>query len=796
MNGTDPAKPRVREFVAAHDLHEDDRGRIRCPWHDDTNPSMSLEPHGENYHCFSCDKSADVYEFAALFYGLDIKRDFPAIKKRVYGELGMEPPPEPSKASRKGPVSITPDAVPYVYSRERLRALGKAAFKTEIPDIEEVYPYRNGAGEVDFVECRYPASCFDDGKKKVLSVWFDGAHTRAAGCPVRLYNRDLLAARPELPVVIHEGAKCARAAQEALPGFVHTAYNGGGKKLSGVDLSPLRGRTVYIYPDDDRDKRVGMATAKKLKARIRHELSVEAAVVEPVPEARSIKPSGADIVEALQVRSPAELAEWIHLRHITERPRPSFYLDEGYELHEAAGFAAKAVNDFDENVFSREGVILRPVNGKLQTVDGRKLRLLLSEACFFLYRDRPASPPPEIVEAVLAGADRYFRPVREIVPHPAISPSGRVIRETGYDGETRCYFELPELEGIADAAEARAVLEDAFTDFPFRGQADRANLYALMLTFILRRRIDGLVPAFIIQAPVQGTGKSKLAVVALSVMMGGQVSVSFLPRDEMETQKIMGGLVMSGRSYIFFDNLKHRISNSLLEGAITGKSIDFRILGSSAIHTAENSFVFVMTSNNPQMEKDLVRRLVPVTLDANRERPDDLRGIVYRHPDIEKYVLARRPKILAALLFLARLEGPWDGVVMGSFEHWSRAVGAALTAGGISGFLENGEDLAETADEQEEALRVFVEAWAKAWGENPVCVRDLEACADEADILAGGEKDRIRLLSRLVAKNRNRIIAGYKIVRYQFKALNNRIRYVLKAVPPPKPKSMLDAWTP
>ncbi|MDR1930876.1 MAG: hypothetical protein LBQ44_09665 [Treponema sp.] len=377
MSTTDPAKEHVREFIHTHGLQENKQGFIKCPWHNDPNPSMSLEPHGKDYHCFGCGTSADIYKFAAHFYGLDEKRDFPAIKKRVYEELGMTPPAAaPSGTPAKGPVAIKDDSVRYVYSEDRLKARGKAVFKTDITGIEAVYPYRNETGEVDFIECRYPGGCFPDGKKKVLSLWFDGAYIKASGCPVRLYNRDLLAASPDLPVLIHEGAKCADAAAAALPGFVHIAYNGGGKKLSSVDLSPLRGRVIYIYPDDDQDKRVGLSTARKLRARITHELSLDAAVVEPVPEARKIKPSGADIVEALQVKTPEELDAWIRTRHLKEKPRPSFYIDEGYELHEAAAFAARALNDFVENIFSREGVILRPANGKLNPVSGKQLRSL------------------------------------------------------------------------------------------------------------------------------------------------------------------------------------------------------------------------------------------------------------------------------------------------------------------------------------------------------------------------------------------------------------------------------------
>jgi hypothetical protein len=760
---TDPAKPHIKEFILLHGVQENSQGFISCLWHEEKTPSMSLEPHGENYHCFGCGKSADIYDFAAHFYGLDIKRDFAAIKKRVCEELGL---PADKGARTGAPQPVTPETVSYIYTEDRLKRLGKAVFKTDIFGIEAVYPYKNAAGEVDFVECRYPGTCFADGKKKVLSVWFNGSTVKAAGCPVRLYNRDILAAKPDLPVVIHEGAKCAGAATGALTDFVHTAYNGGGKKLSSVDLSPLKGRTVYIYPDDDTDKRVGLATARNLKARLRHELGIEALIVEPVPEARRLKPSGADIVEALQVIPPDKLARRILERHIIEKPRPMFRIDEGYELHAAAAEAAQAINDFDPAVFSRDGVILRPCGGRLRAADLNSVRLLLSEAIYFLYRDRPASPPLDITAAVLAGADKFFRPVREIIPYPVITAEGSVIRESGYDSETQCFFDIPPLEDINSTDEALKILEDAFTDFPFAAQPDRANLYAMMLTFILRRRINSQVPAFIVQAPVQGTGKSKLTTVALSVLTGGQVTASFLPKDETEIQKTLGGMIMSGRPYFFFDNLKHRLSSSFLEGIITGRHIDFRILGSNSIFTAENNFVFAFTSNNPQMDKDLVRRMGPINLDANREHPEDTQGIEFRHPDIENYVLGRRARILSALLCLAQMEGPWDGPVKGSFEAWSRITGGVLAASGVTGFLENIEEFAANAYDEDASMTAFVEAWARDFGEVPVFAKDLEPCADEAELIGDEVKSKMKTFAHILKKNLNRIVAGYKITRY------------------------------
>jgi hypothetical protein len=772
-------KEHINRFLALHGVTPDKCGKIRCLWHDDKHPSMSLKEGNDNYHCFTCETNADIYKFAAYFYRLDEKRDFPEIKRRIEQELGLNPEIRPEiRIEANKPVATAIENVPYIYHESRLKSLGKAVFKTDIFAIESVYLYRNKQGLVEYVECRYPGACFPDGKKKVLSLWFDGGKIRAKDCPVRLYNRDLLASSPDLPVVIHEGAKCAEAAG-VIKGFVHTAYNGGGKKSHCVDLSPLKGRAVYIYPDDDYDERAGMKTASSLKARLKLEYSIDALIVQPVPEARAFKSSGADIVEALRVKTPEELGEWILTHHSAKKARPYFVLDEGYELHEAAATAARYLLDRDNNIFTREKMILRPVNGKLQTVDTTQLRSMLSAVCTFIRCDKPCPPPLDITDAVAANAEQYFRPINELIRYPIITQSGRVIQNSGYDEETQCYFDIPPLIPIRSAKEARAILDDIFVDFPFKEKADKANLYAMLLTFIMRRAVKGNVPAFIAQAPMQGTGKSKLIATALGIILGDMPASTTLSRDGAEIQKTIGALILAGRPYFFFDNVKHKLDSDFIEMAITSKYIDFRLLGKNEIAQGENNFVFVFTSNNPTIEKDLARRLITINLDANREHPDDMRGVEYRHEDIEGYAIRNSARALSALLYIAQRRGIWTGQVKGSFEDWSRIVGGTLAASGIDCFLGNNEEFYNDVDEKESALYNFIDQWFTAYGTEPVIVKQLEEMALEAGVISSDTlKDKNRMLSAAIRRNMDRIISGHKILKHSNRAQNKTHYYL------------------
>lgn len=76
---------------------------------------------------------------------------------------------------------------------------------------------------------------------------------RAKGFPAPrpLFALDLLAGRPDAPVIVVEGEKTATAAGKRFADYVATTSPGGSKAARKADWSPLRGRRVVIWPDAD-----------------------------------------------------------------------------------------------------------------------------------------------------------------------------------------------------------------------------------------------------------------------------------------------------------------------------------------------------------------------------------------------------------------------------------------------------------------------------------------------------------------------------------------------------------------
>lgn len=122
-----------------------------------------------------------------------------------------------------------------------------------------------------------------EGSKKhyLLYLWF-GGWVRVTGQPtydLPLFGLPELRARPEAPVMIHEGPKsrlgaCAAADQRtSAPGrllnwmslYVHVGWHGSDIGMEWTDWSVLRGRRVLIWPDIDE---AGIANARILARRI------------------------------------------------------------------------------------------------------------------------------------------------------------------------------------------------------------------------------------------------------------------------------------------------------------------------------------------------------------------------------------------------------------------------------------------------------------------------------------------------------------------------------------------------
>jgi len=124
------------------------------------------------------------------------------------------------------------------------------------------WEYRDAAGRLLFHVARYEwEETGKDGKRKLRkatpAVTYghdeDGRrHWRAKGRALDiLFGLEQLAARPHAPVLVVEGEKVAEKARLRFPDWIVLAWKGGSKNARNIDVSPLAGRDVVLWPDAD-----------------------------------------------------------------------------------------------------------------------------------------------------------------------------------------------------------------------------------------------------------------------------------------------------------------------------------------------------------------------------------------------------------------------------------------------------------------------------------------------------------------------------------------------------------------
>jgi len=303
------------------------------------------------------------------------------------------------------------------------------------------------------------------------------------------------------------------------------------------------------------------------------------------------------------------------------------------------------------------------------------------------------------------------------------SSNGRLCLTTGYHAEGRVYVALapglliprvPEAPDKETVHVAVTLLRELVADFPFVGEAERANALALLLTSFMRDLIDGPVPLAVIEKPTPGTGATLLAEIIMLVASGRPLAAMTEGKDEDEWRKRITAKLLTSPTAIAIDNVRRRLDSAALSSAITSSEWEDRVLGHTEIARVPVRCVWIATANNPTFSAELVRRTFRIRLDARVERPWLRNG--FRHPDLCQWVLEHRGDLLWAALTLGqawlRADRPYGPQgPLGMFQHWSQIIGGVLDVAGIPGFLDNITEFYDTADAEGTEVRAFLSAW-------------------------------------------------------------------------------------
>lgn len=232
--------------------------KVCCPLHDEDTPSFFIDKDDNGFKCFGCGAGGDIIKFIMLYRNLDFisaaeyLNDTYNLDALIDSESGGE---KKSNAGRK-PKPILP--IPQDKLDTLIEKITLKWWREKIGEYKMHWVYRSAKGEPMYFDVRFET--FTNGKlhKKVLPIHYTKAGFKQ-GIPFDalnqsriLFNLDQIYSDQTKPILIVEGCKCASVDYQGLRDrFILTTWPGGTNGLAQVDLRPLQGRKLVIWPDRD-----------------------------------------------------------------------------------------------------------------------------------------------------------------------------------------------------------------------------------------------------------------------------------------------------------------------------------------------------------------------------------------------------------------------------------------------------------------------------------------------------------------------------------------------------------------
>ena len=398
--------------------------------------------------------------------------------------------------------------------------------------------------------------------------------------------------------------------------------------------------------------------------------------------------------------------------------------------------------------------------------------------------DVETSPPRDAARDMLAYPDLHLPVLEGVIRTPVFGRQGELILAEGYHPDDRLWLtrdsrldwgavaEVPTAGHVAAARDL--LLDDLLVDFPFVDASDRAHAVAALILPFVRRMVDGPTPMHLIEAPTMGSGKGLLANLISITATGAACEARTLPENEDEIRKMLTAELMKGRPIILLDNANDRrqVHSSALASVLTSVRWTDRKLGESAMASATNHAVWLMTANNPNLHLELTRRCIRIRIDPRVDRP--WKRTSFKHPEIATWAQDHRAALVASVLTLIRAwmaaGKPLGRERLGSFERWSAMLGGILEVAGIPGFLANLDELYEAADVEGQAWREFTSAWWEAFRAEPKKVSELNEFCEQRELMLrlrgdGSARSQQIRLGNALASCRDRSFDGLRVVR-------------------------------
>lgn len=296
------------------------------------------------------------------------------------------------------------------------------------------------------------------------------------------------------------------------------------------------------------------------------------------------------------------------------------------------------------------------------------------------------NPPIQLINQLLS-INRKLNKISMATDMPIILGNGEIISKYGYHAEYEIFIshmhdDLPSLKNISKAQLHKAIddLIHPFREFSFKTSLDFSVTLAAILTAITRPTLP-TTPAFAIDAPTQGTGKSYLSQ-CLAILATNKVATTFPPtsaKNDDELRKRLTSSLLNNDRAILFDNIIETFDSPTLATFLTNEEYSDRVLNHSKNMSFNNKLLVLITGNNIEFCGDMLRRVLICRLDTQLQDPTSRQ---FSQNPLE-YIKNNRYKLFIAAFTIIKAYFESENFLnnqhknkgqLASFESWDRLI--------------------------------------------------------------------------------------------------------------------------
>lgn len=354
----------------------------------------------------------------------------------------------------------------------------------------------------------------------------------------------------------------------------------------------------------------------------------------------------------------------------------------------------------------------------------------------------PATPTVEHARFYMARGQWGLRVLRGTVEAPTLRRDGSLLAAPGYDEASQLFLDtggvefppVPDAPTSDDAIAALALLKGPIKDFPFEADAEgdlggpssaRSVAISAILTGVVRRSI-ATAPAHAIDAPVMGTGKTKVSELASVIAVGRKPTAVSFGSSQEEFQKRLFSVLYKGDAVVIIDNVEQEVESDEFCTILTSEQWQSRVLGVSKMATVPTNVLWLLNGNRMTFKGDITDRVIVCNMDA---RVEDPKARTFDREPVA-YALEHRAELVVAALTILRAHAVAGfpgarGLSPSRFPDWDRMVRGALVWLGEPDPQDTRSRLV-SVDPVRETHRALMKVWREGIGlRTPVTAQNL-----------------------------------------------------------------------